>query len=77
MIINEHGYKRTANQLAKELVLSYGEGAYSWQYKITDTYADAATDKEVIRVQKAIDNQLARVGKHLGWPDSNEENNDD
>ena len=77
MILNEHGYKRTANQLAKELVLSYGQSAYYWQEKFSYTYADAATDKEVIKVKKAIDNQLARVGKHLGWPDSNKENGDD
>lgn len=77
MILNEHGYKRTANQLAKELVLKYGQSAYYWQEKFSYTYADAPTDKELERVRKSIDNQLARVGKHLGWPDSNKDNDDD
>ena len=75
MILNEHGYKRTANQLAKELVLKYGEGAYYWKERIPMTYADAPTDRETKSVNKAIDNQLSRVGKHFGWPDSNKENN--
>jgi len=77
MILNERGYKRTANQLAKELVLAYGQRAYYWQEKFLITYAVAATEKEVERVRKGIDTQLARVGKHLGWPDSNKENNDE
>lgn len=77
MILSEHGYKRTANQLAKELVLRYGQSAYYWQEKFPTTYADAATEKEVERVRKAIDNQLARVGKHLGWPDPSKENDDE
>lgn len=77
MILSEHGYKRTANQLAKELVLRYGQQAYRWQVLMPITYADAATDKEVERITKAIDNQLARVGKHLGWPNSNKDNDDD
>ncbi len=77
MILNKHGYKRTANQLAKELVWNLGQDAYYWQEKFLDTYADAPTDKELQRITKAIDNQLARVGKHLGWPDPTKENDDE
>lgn len=77
MILNARGHKRTANEFAKELVYSYGEGAYHWQERIIEEYADKATDLEIERVHTAITRQLARVYKLLGSPNPQRNKEDD
>jgi hypothetical protein len=76
MILNAHGHKRTPNELAKELVLKYGEGAFFWQDRISDIYADKATDREVELIRDSIKHQYARVSRFLGDPDPSRDKED-
>jgi hypothetical protein len=73
MILNKHGHKRTANELAKELVQEHGLGIDAtafWQDVLPLHYTEKITDREDGMVLNAIENQLERVDKLLGSPDS-------
>ena len=77
MILNKHGYKRTANELAKELVYYHGEEiTLCWQEKIPCVYYDKFTSRENDLVHNAIQNQLARTAKLLGKPNRNRNKED-
>lgn len=70
MILNKHGYKRTANELAKEVVFELGSiRCYYWKDHFAAVYADAPTEKEDLAIHDAITKQLNRVGQFLGNPD--------
>ena len=69
MILNKYGYKRTANQLAKEIVYDYGAArCIEWQDEFNETYADAPTERELHEITCAIQRQLTRVSQFLGAP---------
>jgi hypothetical protein len=80
MILNKYGHKRTANELAKELVLQHGESINHdnyWTINIADAYTEKVTGREEDMVQEAIDRQLARIAKLLGHPDPHRNKEDD
>lgn len=78
MILNKHGHKRTANQLAKELVFEYGYArAFDWGDFFEDAYIDRFTKRELALTAVAIQKQIARVSKLLGHPDPKKEYSDE
>ena len=70
MILNKHGHKRTANELAKEIVLELGANAYYYLTEYPAIYVDKATEREEQAVLAAINKQLDRVAKLLGNPNA-------
>jgi hypothetical protein len=68
MILNAHGFKRTANQLAKELVYQHGASMSCWQDMLPYKYQGKMTAKEEEAVRVAIEEQLARIHRFLGLP---------
>lgn len=67
-ILNMHGHKRTANEFAKELLLSMGERAFMWKEHINEVYLDQYTEKQMEDVDARIDYQYGRVFAFFGHP---------
>lgn len=66
MILNNRGQKRTANELAKELVYFHGASVtLCWKDYIPITYWDNFTPHEEKLVAAAIEKQLVRTRKIL------------
>lgn len=78
-ILNEHGHKRTANEFAKELVLTHGQRAFVWHDLINPAYYDQFTEKQEDAVNARIDFQYGRVFAFLNHPipDRNKEDTED
>lgn len=63
----EYGIKKlTACQLAKLLVVEYGERAYYWN-ELDPCTAEKMTERERREVSRHVDTQHARVRKLLGY----------
>ena len=62
MINNYRGLKRTAHQLAKELIIEYGEGAHYW-YERQDLVYRNMTQREVDAVDDAVAHHWDRPKK--------------
>lgn len=77
-ILNMYGYKRTANEFAKELLFSMGERAFIWHEHINPVYYDQYTEKQEDEVNARIDFQYGRVFAFLNHPkpDHNKEDDD-
>jgi len=74
MILNRRGFKRTATELAKELVYEYGASlTLCWQEKLPDTYIKYFTLRDETLVEGAIQKQLERSYKFFGYPDQAED----
>lgn len=70
MILNKRGQKRTANELAKEMVFAHGELArHNWEELLPAEYERKITEREAKQIQQAVNNQLDRTFKLLGSPD--------
>lgn len=62
MITDGRETKLTPNQLAKILVVQYGEGAYYWTERMDAT---KFTEKEIELVGQAVGRQHDRILNHL------------
>jgi hypothetical protein len=77
MILNKYGQKRTATELAKELVLDHGRAALAWWDCIPEQYQKKVTARENTEIDGAISRQVERVAKFLGDPDPNRNKEDE
>jgi hypothetical protein len=59
----DRGNPTTADKLARELVLRFGEGAYYWTER--HGYADRFTDLQIDAVDIAVHKHWCRVRKFL------------
>lgn len=65
MILNEYSSKKlTANQKAKEIVMSYLNSSFYWMEKDPDLY-EKMTDKEKDEVQRMLQKKYSAIRKYL------------
>ena len=68
MIRNKYGNKRTANQLAKELVYDYGAGAEYWQERLPPEVCAKLSEDEIDEIYRFVYKHRERIRKYLGCP---------